>query len=89
MQERKYTQQEITDMADECFKRCYRCENYEPVGMPFDDTEYLFTYVPTGCYYAASLPWEHTKWCVFDPCKNPEKAKILESLKVANICCSR
>lgn len=83
-----YTQQEITQMADNCFKRCcnyYLCDHYESVSMPFHNNEQLFAYCATGCYYACGLPWEKNRWCVFDSCKNAAQAEILDSLTWKNV----
>ena len=79
----KYTKQEITEMADRCYYRCWHCERYEPCsGYGGGGANgKLFGYSGSSCCYEAhSLPWENGKWCPFWGNKKHPDEKILRSL---------
>lgn len=80
MAQKKYTKQEITEMADRCYRRCWNCERYEPCGNLGTGGVNLFQFAGSGCYEAHDLPWEHGHWCPFWGNKNHPDAKILRSL---------
>ena len=76
MSEKCYTQYEITKMANNIYNRCrgcFNCEHYRPVNYGNKDsknsTDKLFKCPDNGCFYAAELPWDDTKWCWFFPPK--------------------
>ena len=81
----KYTKQEITQMADRCYRRCWHCDRYEPCGNIGYRGTYLFDYSGSGCYEAHDLPWESGHWCPFWGDKNHPDSKILRSLTWNNV----
>lgn len=82
---KKYTKQEITEMADRCFRRCWYCDRYEPCGGYGSGGDLLFSYVRTGCYEAHDLPWKSGHWCPFQGDKHHPDAKNLKSLTWGNV----
>lgn len=80
-----YTKKEITEMADRCYRRCWRCHRYEPISGMTVAGEELFRYSSSGCYEAHDLPWESGHWCPFWGNKNHPDAEILCSLTWENV----
>lgn len=77
---KKYTKEEITQMADRCFYRCWHCDRYEPASAMGSGGRVLFAYSASGCYEAHDLPWEAGHWCPFWGNKKHPDSKILRSL---------
>ena len=88
----KYTKTEIIKMANDSYNRCngcVRCEHFRPV--PCDhkniqnNVDKLFKCSDTGCFYAAELPWNDTKWCWFFPPKIQTHVDRLWALSIENL----
>ena len=78
---KKYTRQEITEMADRCFRRCWHCERYEACNSYGAAGLKLFSYASGyTCYEAHDLPWKKGHWCPFWGNKNHPDERILTSL---------
>ena len=81
-----FTKGEITRMADDCFRRCWHCERYEPhTGSGSGSRNVLLSYSSRGCYEARDLPWESGQWCPFWGDKHHPNAKLLLSLTWDNV----
>ena len=87
MEDKQYTEQEITAMADAAYDRCkgcFHCERYKPVhygrGNNLMKINKLFTCSNPGCYYGVELPWSDARWCWFRVPKDKNAANILWSL---------
>ena len=84
---KQYTEQEIINMANECFPRCNGCDRCEPVPGRYSispeptyvygpEPKKLFDYV-NFCYYACKLPIATERYCVFFGSKeNADNAKV-------------
>ena len=81
----KYTKEEITQMADRCFHRCWHCDKYEPSSGTGSGGSRLFSYASSGCYEAHDLPWEHGHWCPFWGNKNHPDKDLLKSLTMDDV----
>ena len=82
----KYTKQQITEMADRCYKRCWHCDRYEPYsGYGSTGGGSLFKYASSGCYEAHDLPWESGHWCPFWGNKHHPDAQRLRMLTWDNV----
>lgn len=80
-----FTKEEITEMADRCYRRCWHCDRYEPHSGSGSSRDTLFSYSTHGCYEAHDLPWVSGQWCPFWGNKNHPDAPILRSLTWANV----
>ncbi len=93
--EKKYTKQEITELADKSYEHCsgcFKCEHYEPVNYTNSKStakiltdNKLFKCSNPGCYYACELPWSDEHWCWHHPAKDREEAKKLWLLTWDNL----
>ena len=81
----KYTKNQITAMADRCYRRCWHCHRYEPCSGTGSTGVTLFKYAGSGCYEAHDLPWEQGQWCPFWGNKQHPDEKILRSLTWNNV----
>ena len=88
----KYTKYEITKMANDSYnpcRGCFSCDHYRPVNYGVENTKVridkLFKCPDTGCFYAAELPWDDTKWCWFYPPKNQAHVDKLWELTMGNL----
>ncbi len=81
-----FTKEEITAMADRCYRRCWHCDRYEPhSGSSCGGGAILFYYSSSGCYEAHDLPWESGHWCPFWGNKHHPDSGILRSLTWDNV----
>ena len=93
MTDKKYTKQEITELADKSYEQCsgyFNCIHYNPVSYGHGDgtrkvDDKLFECVTPGCYYAAKLPWGDMRWCWFHRAKDKEAVDKLWSLTWAEL----
>ena len=77
-----------TDSYNRC-KGCFSCEHYRPVNYGQQNVksgvDKLFKCPDMGCFYAAELPWNDTKWCWFYPPKNQTYVDKLWALSAENL----
>mgnify|MGYP007101910780 CR=1 FL=1 len=88
----KYTKYEIVKMVSSTYNQCrgcFSCAHYRPMiyggkGVKNNNNK-LFKCSDNGCFYAAELPWDDTKWCWFYPPKNSMYVDKLWALTTENL----
>jgi len=78
-EQKKYTKQEVINLAEECFPYCIHCIKYNPVHSEKSAPETkLFTSVRNGCCYAYELPFVTKQFCTHRNKKTNTLNKVQE-----------
>ena len=92
MADKKYTEQEVTEMADRTYNHCmgfFKCGRYTPVNYANSGknskAQGVFKCSNPGCFYAAELPWSDDHWCWLVSPKDRTDVKTLWALTPADL----